>query len=437
MSFYHADRRLKLTELFWGIVGLCLLLTSASAFAAPRGMQNRNPEWTPTEAAYPAGETPDHVTLTMPEDPAVSQSVGWRTSAVIKDGVVQYRELKARDANISEKNAYHVELAIPELINDPVTKHFYADLDNLKPNTAYLYRVGSKSAGKWSPYYKFVTAPVFGAPFSFICLGDIQTDYGLFWQLLSTIQSRHSDINFYLFTGDMVDDGENRNQWDLMLNTADTLFAAKPMAAAMGNHDSHYVNDATQTLIFAEYFHQPHNGPWDLPIHHAYSFAYSNAYFIVLNTNDDTDQQAFWLKAQLAYAREHSYQWLIVMFHHPVYTVHQRRTYTDLQEKWAPLFDEYGVDLVLSGHDHIYMRTAALKNHKPTPEGETGTVYVITNSSDKHYSPKKLPQTFVEIKDIPLYIKIDCGATEEGRVFLRYRAIDLEGRVHDEFRLEK
>lgn len=436
MSLQRADHCFELVKIVSGFVLVCLLLAGVS-FAAPRGMQNRNPEWLPTEAMYPAGESPHNIVLTMAEDPSTSISINWRTAATVKDGAVQYRELTARDAGINEKNAYHVDLMIPELINDPLTRHFYADLDHLKPNTAYLYRVGSKSTGKWSPYYKFVTAPVFGAPFSFISMGDIQTDYSLLWQMLSTIQSRHSDIKFYLFSGDMVGDGENRNQWDLMLNTADTLFAGKPTAVAMGNHDSHYVNDETQTLIFAEYFHQPHNGPWDLPIHHAYSFTYSNAYFIVLNTNDDTEQQTFWLKAQLAQARANSYQWLIVMFHHPVYTMHQRRTYTDLQEQWAPLFDEYGVDLVLTGHDHAYMRTAALKNHKPAPEGETGTIYVINNSSDKHYSPKKLPQTLVELKDTPLYIKIDCGTTEEGRVFLRYRAIDLEGRVHDEFRLEK
>lgn len=436
MSFYHTARYLKLAAIIWGLALSCLLLTEAS-FAGPRGMQNRNPEWTPSKAMYPAGETIDHIVLTMTEDPATSANISWRTAATVKDGAVYYRELSARDTGFSEKSADYIELAIPELTNDPLTRHFYANLNHLKPNTAYLYRVGSKSANTWSPYYKFVTAPVFGAPFSFICIGDIQTDYNLFRQMLSAVQSRHNDINFYLFTGDMVDDGENRNQWDLMLSTADTLFAEKPMAAAMGNHDSHYVNDETQTLIFAKYFRLPHNGPRDLPIHHAYSFTYSNAYFIVLNTNNDTDRQALWLKERLAYAREHSYQWLIVIFHHPVYPVHQRRSYTDLQEKWAPLFDEYSVDLVLTGHDHVYMRTAGLKNHKPAPQNETGTIYVTLNSSDKHYNPKKLPQTFIELTDTPLYLKIDCGTSEKGRAFLHYRAIDLEWRVHDEFRLEK
>lgn len=414
-----------------------ILLAVTMAFAAPRGMQNRKPEWMPPEAAYPATETPDHVVLTMGDDPAISQSINWRTSADIKDGVVLYRELKSRDPNVNEKPAFLAELVIPELINDSVTKHFSITLEHLKPNTAYLYRVGSKSAGKWSPYYKFVTAPVFGAPFSFICIGDIQTDYSSFWQMLTTVEKHHSNFNFFLFTGDMVDDGENRNQWDLMLNTTDKLFTAKPMVTVMGNHDAHYINDETQTLIFDEYFHQLHNGPWDLPIHHAYSFPYSNAYFIVLNTNDETDLQTTWLRAQLDYAKRNSCQWLIVTFHHPVYPLHTKRTYSDLQEQWVPLFDEYGVDLVLTGHDHVYMRTGKLRNHKLAAEGETGTIYVITNSSDKHYPSKKLPQTMVEVKNVPVYLKIDIGTDEVGRAFLYYRAIDLDGRVRDEFRLEK
>ena len=143
------------------------------------------------------------------------------------------------------------------------------------------------------------------------------------------------------------------------------------------------------------------------------------------------------MESELKRANELSYQWIIVMFHHPVYPVHTQRVYTDLQEQWAPLFDKYGVDLVLTGHDHAYMRTGKIFNHKPVADTAQGTVYVIINSSEKHYPAKYLPQTKVAIKDMPLYGKVDLSINSSGKAVLYFRAFNLDGKVVDEFTLEK
>lgn len=410
-----------------------------TAQAASRGLQNANPKWLPVAALYPAGEKPDQIILSWTEDPSTSQFISWRTSGAVKDGLVQFRELRAQGNTFTKRTAYYVDVKISELSNAPCSRRFFVKLDGLKPNTAYEYQVGSSSANAWSPMYKFITAPVFGTPFSFVYLGDIQTDYELFGEMLESIESRFHNIAFYLQAGDLVDDGENCNQWDVMLDTAKSLTPFKIMASTMGNHDSHYVNDADKTLLFAEYLHQPHNGPESLPRHHAYSFTYSNAYFIVLNTNDDTDQQTPWLINQLEEAKLKEYQWIIVMFHHPVYSTHVKRwkLTLDLQEKWAPLFDQYGIDLVLTGHDHVYMRTGKITNHVPAKNGESGTIYVIANSSTKNYETRETPQALLQITGVPTFQKLDVFTDQSGKQVLHYVAYNKQCEIVDEFRLEK
>lgn len=440
--FCHVTHRQKLLKTTFWLVLICLLPPVSTALAAHRGMQKSDAKHMPREAILPAGKIPDNIVLTFGQDPTTSQFINWRTSMDIKDGMVQYRELRAWDSSIAEKKAYYVEIFVPNMAAQPEVKRFMVPLTKLKPNTAYQYRVGSKSADKWSPWHKFVTAPVFGSSFSFVTVGDVHTSYDQFAKMLSDMERRHSNINFYMLVGDLVENGENRNQWDSLLNAGANVFAGKPIVAAMGDNDSRYFNDKDKSLFFTEYFHyQPESTPAgsakNVYIQHAFSFTYSNACFIVLNTNDSTKEQKIWLEQELIKAKESPYQWIIVMFHHPVYPVHTQRTYTDLQEQWAPLFDKYGVDLVLTGHDHAYMRTDKIFNHKPVDNNAAGTVYVIINSSEKHFPAKYLPQTKVAVKDMPLYAKIDCSIDHGGKTLLHFRALTLNGDIVDEFKLEK
>ena len=60
-----------------------------------------------------------------------------------------------------------------------------------------------------------------------------------------------------------------------------------------------------------------------------------------------------------AAARGSSATWKIAVFHHPPYTCGGHAGNTDVARRWVPLFERYGVQLVLSGHDHNYQRFAA------------------------------------------------------------------------------
>ena len=61
-----------------------------------------------------------------------------------------------------------------------------------------------------------------------------------------------------------------------------------------------------------------------------------------------------------------------------------------LRREWMPLFDKYGVDLVLTGHDHIYARSKKIYNDEETTDRLKGTYYVIggvAGSGNKNIMP--------------------------------------------------
>lgn len=73
----------------------------------------------------------------------------------------------------------------------------------------------------------------------------------------------------------------------------------------------------------------------------------------MLNSNRVNDRQTAWLRRRLARSTA---RWKIAVFHHPAYTCGGYRGNSAVQRRWVPLFERFGVDLVLSGHDHNYQR---------------------------------------------------------------------------------
>lgn len=84
----------------------------------------------------------------------------------------------------------------------------------------------------------------------------------------------------------------------------------------------------------------------------------------LLNSNAVGPTQTRWLREALASSTA---EWKVAAFHHPPFSCGAHRGDPLVQAKWVPLFDRYGVDLVLSGHDHNYQRFA--------PKG--GVTYVV------------------------------------------------------------
>lgn len=248
--------------------------------------------------------------------------------------------------------------------------------------------------------------------FSFIYMGDSQAnpetgDYSEWGNLLRMAAEDKSKPEFVMIAGDLVNDGNDPAEWDLFFEAGEDVFKQLPLYPAMGNHDN--------SELFKELFDLPENGP--LGKEKAfYSFDYGDAHFLVLDSNTmgaANLEDIAWVEKDLEKTDKN---YIIVMFHHPAYPAidipkDQQRANT-IQENFVPIFEEYGVDLVLSGHQHVHMRTHPLRNGQARDDG---IVYLISASGGKQYTPGLHDYTAFALGDQPVYTI--CTVNEEG-IFL-------------------
>jgi hypothetical protein len=137
----------------------------------------------------------------------------------------------------------------------------------------------------------------------------------------------------------------------------------------------------------------------------------------VLNSNSVGDTQTAWLEKRLAASTA---KWKIVVFHHPAYSCGGYLSNPEVVSRWVPLFETYGVDLALSGHDHNYQRFA--QHH--------GVTYVVHGGGGQElYSLRSCPagyptRSFARKAHGFLYLVAGPNA-------LRVRAVNRAGRVID------
>ena len=86
------------------------------------------------------------------------------------------------------------------------------------------------------------------------------------------------------------------------------------------------------------------------------------------NRWDDTGRSA---RGSSALCGETTATWKIVALHHPPYSAGYQGSNLDVRRTFAPIFERYGVQLVLSGHDHDYQRSKVIN----------GVTYVVTGAA--------------------------------------------------------
>jgi len=90
-----------------------------------------------------------------------------------------------------------------------------------------------------------------------------------------------------------------------------------------------------------------------------YAFARRNVRFFALDSTRMDAKQLAWIETSLAEAKE---DWKICYFHHPLYSNASRHgSSVDLRVVLEPIFVKHGVDVVFSGHDHVYERVKPQK----------------------------------------------------------------------------
>jgi 3',5'-cyclic AMP phosphodiesterase CpdA len=169
-----------------------------------------------------------------------------------------------------------------------------------------------------------------------------------------------------------------------------------------------------------------------------YWFDYQGVRFVSLDSNQRQAEQVPWLREVLA---SNTGRWTVVTFHHPIFSAGRGRDNPRLRELWKPVFDQFKVDLVLTGHDHTYARTGDLQAAVGTvnvPEGHAqaydpaiGTVYVVSVSGPKAYE-LDAPFGVRTAAQTQLYQIVEVHTDE-----LRYSARTATGEIYDSFVLRK
>lgn len=257
-----------------------------------------------------------------------------------------------------------------------------------------------------------------------------------------------SNASFILSAGDQIDyagtdssDGKNVRESEYAGFTYPALLRMLPLATTIGNHESkgtdykyHYNNPNSEDGLGST------NSGSD------YYFIYGNVLFISLNSNNrNTVEHRELLKK--AVESNPDAKWKVVMFHHDIYGSGQPHSDTDganLRALFAPLMDEFGIDMCLTGHDHSYARSylmadgTAIQYDDSVAINPEGTLYIAAGSASgsKFYKLATTKQYYIAERSntqIPTFSTIDFS--DESIVIKTY---DYNGNKYaDDYTLYK
>jgi predicted phosphodiesterase len=224
----------------------------------------------------------------------------------------------------------------------PLTHHALT-LTGLAPDTVYHYQIASNGQPlSGDNAFRTADSPT-QSDFSFVAFGDTRTGHSAHQSVVDRIVALGPD--FVLHTGDFVNDGTRASEWTTFFAIEQNLLRQAPLFGVLGNHEKNSTH-------YFDAFHLPGNEQW-------YSFDYGNAHFVALRLDGYADYtpgstQYAWLENDLANTNT---LWKIVFLHPPLHSSGRHGGNRDVRSALGPLFADYGVDLVFSGHDHDYERS--------------------------------------------------------------------------------
>ena len=384
----------------------------------------------------PSSPRPDQVVASFGREPRHDLAISWRTDPTVTRSVARFRPAEASAAGSATAQVFEGEfepIGSDGLLNDPTIHRHKVRATELQPGTRYDYAVGDGTDGGWSRWYQVSTAPATPRDYSFLYLGDAQCELERWGELAHSAVRARPEAGFLLLAGDLVDRGNERSNWDHLMLRAAGVFDAIPFLPAVGNHE--YLDKGP--LIYRQTFDLPRNGPAGVDSNLVYSFEYADAFVAVLDSNlaiydpSAAATQAAWLDQALAATRA---TWKFVTFHHPIYASHPSRANPQLGAVWGPVFDRHHVDLVLTGHDHAYLRTVPMRGGRPVASSAAGTTYVVSVSGEKFYGQTAHDFTARGLTHVATYQTIDVEVASRR---LRYRSFDRDGREVDALTIEK
>ena len=225
-----------------------------------------------------------------------------------------------------------------------------------------------------------------------------------------------SGANFAVILGDLAYADCDQPRWDTFGVMIEPLASGMPlMVGGAGNHEIEYINDVTPIFeAFEKRYFMPAVKPADgqspagiqwgeldddaegrscTPSEARSNYKWGNAFYsvndgplhlVALSCYSKADQysdQYTWVRDDLATVDRSVTPWVIVTMHCPWYSTNTHHLSEwqahDMQESLEPVFMQYGVDLVLSGHVHAYQRSHPVYKGEVVADGSKAPVYVV------------------------------------------------------------
>ena len=319
-----------------------------------------------------------HIRQIITADSEKSRTIMWQSEAAENGAFVEYRVKGAEQ--ISSASATNEQFT-----DDKITNYLHAViLTDLTPNTKYEYRVGYSD--KRSQWHDLKTAGK--GEFKALIFPDSQSnDYRGWANLAQAASKANQDAGFFINMGDLVDNGEDHTQWRAWFDSVQGMIDKIPVAPLLGNHETYDLNwKIRMPLAYLNLFALPANGSQERKNQY-YSYDYGDVHFIVLNTQmAEMEQfqpglleaQTEWFKNDVAKTNK---KWKVVLMHKDVLTYAfknkegRQAGISDIGRAFMPLFDQYGVDVVLTAHLHTYRNRGHIQNFE---RNARGPLYILT-----------------------------------------------------------
>jgi len=312
-------------------------------------------------------------------------------------------------------------------------------VDGLRPGTEYTYRLyDGDDLLEDGPGLRFRTAPLTGGgAFRAVVVGDSGTGSTVQDDIAAVMTSLEADL--FLHTGDLlyVDDVDRG-----IFGPFRELLSRTGFFPSRGNHD---FSLARNSQSWRDLFTLPGDSPERERVF--YSYDWGPAHFLVLDyvsSRIETPAQDAFAEEDLRAARARGVRWLIVYQHVPIYSVgnyaNLRHPIRSRMRRWC---DEFGVDLVLGGHDHNYQRTHPVENEivRDAWQGSVvgsprGTVFVVTGGGGARPYGRNSFAREAEFNAV-FEARHHCIVLDVSFDELRLQAVGFESEVFDEYTIRK
>jgi 3',5'-cyclic AMP phosphodiesterase CpdA len=393
LEFEISRRKLLAAAGLIGGTAVALGVGPDGAEAAPAPRAAPDPTATPPVAG---------LHLQVGADAASEMVVSWHTLQPVRHPRILLGRL---DGKLEQTVAART-VSYTDAKSSQVVYAHHAAIKNLKADAVYMY--GALHDGAEPEFATFRTAPRGRARLTFTSFGDqgtptlgkryvppagvtianppfVNDNLGSPAAGDTTLGVERVQPLFHLFNGDLcyanLASDRVRTWWDFWENNSRSA-RRRPWMPSAGNHENELGNGPIGYQAYQTYFSVPEAaGQTDTTRGLWYAFTAGSVRVISIANDDIIYQdggdsyvrgysggaQKTWLDKELAAARQDAnIDWIVVCMHQVAISTADMFNGADLgiREEWLPLFDRYGVDLVVCGHEHHYERSHPIRGRE-------------------------------------------------------------------------